>query len=526
MKKLLSTLLALCMAFSLLPVSVFAADGEDDDASSNAQEEDLFYEYMLQLAREQMSPSLMQTVDTAGSKLTGYAKDLYDALVPRIGVVANNGGSTEFEIPFTAFGIPEGSSWAFSVWGNKTTGQDAYDEMVSFMTAVSYALSEANDALLADMPYAMYWYDKTNGCSFSSNITGVSYDDKTISISGSPSFTVTLYVSVDYAGTFEKGGEYYYDTTAVAVGNITYYNVATAVSNAAAIVTENASMTDYEKLCAYKSAICSMVDYNQAAVDDPTTPYGNPWQLVFVFDGNVQTKVVCEGYSKAFKYLCDLSTFSGDTQCYIVNGYMAGGTGAGAHMWNIVTLDGANYSVDVTNCDDDPETDFLFLKGVTTPVTSGPKYGPQGSERYADYSLMKYQSTIYYWFDDELIWHTLKPAILTLSTEDYEPAVEAEFIISDYSMDDSRNEVYAKVERLDAGTEPFSLRIVAAAYDFDGQLLSVAVDKFTYTNDSGNDAFLTLSLNLEDFSEVCIFLLTDTFEPLCEPACMGAVVIE
>ena len=31
---------------------------------------------------------------------------------------------------------------------------------------------------------------------------------------------------------------------------------------------------------------------------------------------------------------------------------MSGGTGAGDHMWNIVTMDdGCNYLVDVTNCD-------------------------------------------------------------------------------------------------------------------------------------------------------------------------------
>ena len=29
-----------------------------------------------------------------------------------------------------------------------------------------------------------------------------------------------------------------------------------------------------------------------------------------------------------------------------------GGTGAGAHMWNIVTLGGENYLVDITNSDD------------------------------------------------------------------------------------------------------------------------------------------------------------------------------
>ena len=91
-----------------------------------------------------------------------------------------------------------------------------------------------------------------------------------------------------------------------------------------------------------------------------------------MFDGDPETNVVCEGYAKAFQYLCDLSTFSDpNINSYIVTGVMAGGTGAGPHMWNMVTLeDGNHYLVDVTNCDGDPNSsevsigypDKLFLR--------------------------------------------------------------------------------------------------------------------------------------------------------------------
>ena len=50
---------------------------------------------------------------------------------------------------------------------------------------------------------------------------------------------------------------------------------------------------------------------------------------------------------------------------------MDGGTGAGPHMWNIVTMDdGKNYMVDVTNCDGDSEEaqDRLFLVGADGSV--------------------------------------------------------------------------------------------------------------------------------------------------------------
>ena len=115
------------------------------------------------------------------------------------------------------------------------------------------------------------------------------------------------------------------------------------------------------KRCAYKEYICAQTAYDHNAADDKTTPYGNPWQLISVFDGDSGTNVVCEGYSKAFQYLCDLSKLD----CISVSGVMAGGTGAGGHMWNVVALKGNNYLVDVTNCDTGTvgAPDRLFLIG-------------------------------------------------------------------------------------------------------------------------------------------------------------------
>ena len=46
-------------------------------------------------------------------------------------------------------------------------------------------------------------------------------------------------------------------------------------------------------------------------------------------------------------YLCDLSVFSADIICYTVSGKM----NEENHMWNIVTIDGASYLVDITNSD-------------------------------------------------------------------------------------------------------------------------------------------------------------------------------
>ena len=85
--------------------------------------------------------------------------------------------------------------------------------------------------------------------------------------------------------------------------------VNTAISNAASIVESAKSKSDYEKLVYYRQEICSRVAYNNAALA-PNYPFGDPWQLISVFDNDSSTNVVCEGYAKAFKYLCDLTTFA------------------------------------------------------------------------------------------------------------------------------------------------------------------------------------------------------------------------
>lgn len=59
----------------------------------------------------------------------------------------------------------------------------------------------------------------------------------------------------------------------------------------------------------------------------------------------VEGKAVCEGYSRAFRYLCNKAGI----KCELVSGKASGGMD---HMWNMVYVDGAWHQVDVTH--DDP----------------------------------------------------------------------------------------------------------------------------------------------------------------------------
>ena len=109
----------------------------------------------------------------------------------------------------------------------------------------------------------------------------------------------------------------------------------------------NQNCTDYDKLLNYRNAICDLVTYDYEAQQSPL--YGNSYQVINVFDDDMYSNVVCEGYAKAFQYLCDLSDFDNDVECHTVTGVTDAGAGAGEHMWNIVNIggsDGESYLVD------------------------------------------------------------------------------------------------------------------------------------------------------------------------------------
>ena len=141
----------------------------------------------------------------------------------------------------------------------------------------------------------------------------------------------------------------------------------TAKANAVALAEQiqAANTSEVEKLRTIKNEICARNVYNQDAAKhggawSATNP-SDPWQIVYVFDDDPATNVVCEGYAKAFEYLCNLTLPAYGAACYCVSGQMyksedarmteKDGTLTGNHMWNLVQIAGQSYLVDVTNCD-------------------------------------------------------------------------------------------------------------------------------------------------------------------------------
>ena len=216
--------------------------------------------------------------------------------------------------------------------------------------------------LIADYPFEMFWYEKTRGFTWDWEYEK---DTKTGKL-WITSVTISLHVSECYRAVSDN----YYQISSTAITR-----AQKAIAYAKTIVAKYANKSDLEKLEGYGKEICALVSYNSEIANDINRQYGDPWQILYVFDQDPNTNVVCEGYAKAFKYLCDISSFDKNISCYIATGTIKGG----GHMWNVVQINGKNYLTDITNCDSGSNlnTNWYFLAGspvhneITITYTSG-----------------------------------------------------------------------------------------------------------------------------------------------------------
>ena len=336
------------------------ADTDDPDALLNAYIEIVLKQAMIH--PELLDTPILRSISVDDGRLSDTCLQLYRQLKPSIdAIAAGKQSSTELSVSYDDLGLQTRFTatelgLTVSSRDDLVTGRD----MIGDLLKVDYALVQL--ALLANCPYELYWYDKTQGARTTSvPKMSVKYQNGDYVYEITSPYSVRMAVSADYSA-----DTYQVDTS---VGQTVQASVQTAQD----IVARYQDLNDLEKLNAYRDEICAKVTYNSAAAGGGA-PYGDPWQLIYVFDDDADTNVVCEGYAKAFQYLCDMSAFDGDVNCYTVTGQMNGGTGAGAHMWNIVTMsNGLNYLVDVTNSDSGTvgSDGSLFLNGYDQKENHG-----------------------------------------------------------------------------------------------------------------------------------------------------------
>lgn len=341
--------------------------------------------------------------NTRGSKLKGNDKVVYDELRSALeGIARGESESAVINVPVSllAGGQTEFTAEDLGV-ESIIDGENISNEAIEAFSAKFYFdVDKVITSLIADMPYDLYWFDKVKG--WKAELT-----DKNISAKESEDGVWRIYFkNPDTAWSFKFFvAEGYSKTGAGKTTDINKEKTATtgsAAEKAAEIVKNYSGRSDFQKLKKYKDEICGLVTYENDGLD-PDTPYGDIWQVIYVFDGDETTNVVCEGYSKAFKVLCDLSEFrESELMSHIVSGNMEYGPAedrkGGPHMWNIVHMgDSKNYLVDVTNCDDEEaptgSTDDLFMKGCSAG-TDGFAYVCSGiSYSYNDKTRQVYEES-------------------------------------------------------------------------------------------------------------------------------------
>lgn len=102
-----------------------------------------------------------------------------------------------------------------------------------------------------------------------------------------------------------------------------------------------AGKTDLEKELAIHDRLIARCTYHDQAAASAMPDAEYPFAFT-AYGALVEGKAVCEGYARAFQLLCRRAGLP----CVTVNGVdLSNNT---AHMWNLVTVDGAPYHVDVT----------------------------------------------------------------------------------------------------------------------------------------------------------------------------------
>ena len=315
---------------------------------------------------------------------------VYRAVASKLPSLAAYGGSTQLTLNIRKQGV--------------VLKIDGVAEDGSYIGSIDLDIKKIVLALLRENPYTMYWYDPMEVVYYGTQDrlpVGLAVGS-TVELS---TLTIKLPVGKAYRETYTSQPLYRISSKGAALAR-------EARNNADALIEEAMALDTVEqRLKHFFSYIKDNVGYDSSHQDD-----SNTWQMIWVFDEDEDTNVVCEGYAKAFKYLCD----SIGVECYLVTGTArlknnaGSGVSTSLHMWNVVVLDGNSYLVDITNCDTNGvgAEDLLFMK---LPDAGG---SVENGYSFAD------AANVCFTYDEETLMMLGETGVLSLlvpSPEDPEP---------------------------------------------------------------------------------------------------------
>ena len=325
----------------------------------------------------------------AGDNLTGLNKIIYEKAKSQISQVAKgNADLVDIIVDPAELGIKSEGYTAEELGvsalldKNGQISSEATDALAAKVGIGEFEPTDIFTAIRRDCPYEQYWMD--NGYSYRQIMYFYCSSTKKLQLILPEEAIFSLKPNADFAGMDPNR----VDTAKTKA-------VATTISGVKGILDTASGYSDIEKVRYYKDWICNNTDYDYNAATDKKVPYGNPWQLIWVFDDNPNTKVVCEGYCKAFMYLCDKTVFADSSvNCYIATGNAVTNDSSGLHMWNILHWsDNVNYHVDITFCDTS-NTDYFFMQ---SPKSGDPQNGYYYSDAntYVNYYYDEYTKSVF-----------------------------------------------------------------------------------------------------------------------------------
>lgn len=358
----LCVVLALCLILSVLPTNVVAA------------EQTVAFE-MLGYVRDSLTEQDSDVVVGDGpalaegnharwidrvANLPDYAWDFYNWLIDN---ATENGALMD-----PTLGETRNSSYVHTLVTITGTADFTY-------TSSSDRASAAKEAALADigdqpqivMSYAravfgafdmdhpeVFWLSGSSMCGY-----GMGYSYSYGGGSGTVSYEVPVYFYLQ-SSDFDLREECYQSMETIADG------ISQRDNDVTRLLADCPNTSAYDQIL-YLNRILTRTNCYNTAVYEGNRDLASPmaWQSVSALSGSVGTDgPVCEGYSRAFKVLCDELGIP----CVLVEGYSksSASASAGSHMWNYVQLDGSWYAVDVTWND---------------PVVSGVESAVSGYER-------------------------------------------------------------------------------------------------------------------------------------------------
>lgn len=263
------------------------------------------------------------------SDLTSIEQPMYNHLVSELERIISQGGSTEITFDGLQFDTDD-------ISGDKVNAGILWDDIY---TCVSFNHPE------------LLFFEEINP------------DDEDASDMTVAPTSLSVKIGVDKK--YRGSDEYTLSTNAASIAS-------SAKSTADAVISKNSNKGTCDTIKAYADWIADNVSYDHSAARLSASEItdNSPWNAISVFDNDSSTNVVCEGYAKAFQYLMDntprfvsagITSKIVTSTVPVTNGSSSAvsGSSIGAddettgHMWNVVTIAGKNYLVDVTWYDTD-----------------------------------------------------------------------------------------------------------------------------------------------------------------------------